>query len=64
MVRFGPEESDVAVRGLIVSELVSAKEMQLNISMIIKKLPHEGRSIWNSRITKQIQVSTKKNFRS
>ena len=60
VVRLGPEESDVAVRRVTDSEFVSAKEMQLNISMIIKKPPHEGRSIWNSRITKQIQVSTKK----
>jgi hypothetical protein len=63
VVRFGPEESDVAVRSVTDSELVSAEAAQLNISMLIKKPPQEWRSIWNSRITKQIQVS-KKNFRN
>jgi hypothetical protein len=48
VVRFGPEESDVAVRRLTASELVSAEAAQLNIRVISKKLPQEGRSIWNS----------------
>jgi hypothetical protein len=60
VVRLGLEDSDVAVRSVTDSELVSAEAAQLNISMLIKKLPQKGRSIWNSRITKQIQVSTKK----
>ena len=60
VVRLGPEDSDVAVRSVTDSELVSAEAAQLNISMLIKKLPQKGRSIWNSLITKQIQVSTKK----
>jgi hypothetical protein len=60
VVRLGPEDSDVVVRSVTDSELVSAEAAQLNISMLIKKLPQKGRSIWNSLITKQIQVSTKK----
>ena len=60
MERVGPEEPDVAVRSVTDSELVSAEAAQLNISMLIKKPPQKGRSIWNSRITKQSQVSTKK----
>jgi len=48
VVGVGPAESDVAVRRLTASELVSAEAAQLNIRVISKKLPQEGRSIWNS----------------
>jgi len=58
-VRVGPEESDVGVRRVTFSELVWAEAVQLNISATNKKPPQKGRSIWNSRITKQIQVSKK-----
>jgi hypothetical protein len=40
-VRVGPAESDVAVRRVTDSELVSAEEMQLNISVINKKPPQK-----------------------
>jgi len=59
VVRVGPEESDVVVRGVTASELVWAEAVQVKISAINKKTPQKGRSIWNSRITKQIQVSKK-----
>ena len=48
VVRFGPEESDVAVRGITASELVWAEAVQMDISVINKKAPQKGRSIWNS----------------
>ena len=64
VVRVGPEESDVAVRRVKVSWLVWAEAVQVKISVLNKKPPQKGRWIWNSRITKQSQVSTKKNFRS
>jgi hypothetical protein len=64
VVRVGPEESDVGFRRVTASELVWAEAVELNIRAINKKTPQKGRSILNSRITKQSQVSTKKNFRS
>ena len=59
-MRVGPEESDVAVRRVTASAVVWAEAGELSIRAINKKLPQKGRSIWNSLITKQIQVSTKK----
>jgi len=44
--------------------LVWAEAVQVKISVLNKKPPQKGRWIWNFRITKQSQVSTKKNFRS
>jgi hypothetical protein len=43
VVRFGPEESDVAVRRVTFSELVWAETGKLNISVINKKHPEKGR---------------------
>ena len=43
VVRFGPEESDVAVRRVRDSGLVWAEAVQLNISVINKKYPEKGR---------------------
>jgi hypothetical protein len=40
VVRFGPEESDAAVRGVTASELVWAEAEKLNIR-VINEIPHQ-----------------------
>ena len=46
--RLGPEESDGAVRRDTVPEFVWAEAVQMDISVINKKAPQKGRSLWNS----------------
>ena len=60
VVRVGPEESDVAVRGVTATELVWAEAVQLKISVINKKPPQKGKLLLQGRprdfkIGKQVQ---------
>jgi hypothetical protein len=50
VVRLGPEESDVVVRRVTASELVSAETVWLDISVMNKKAPQKGRLFLNSEI--------------
>jgi len=60
VVRVGPEESEVAVRGVTATELVWAEAVQLKISVINKKPPQKGKLLSQRRprdfkIGKQVQ---------
>lgn len=61
VVRFGPEESDVAGRRVTASELVWAEVKELKIRAINRNAPQKGRlflkgEIWAFRSAKPIQL--------